>query len=54
MFFGMMVYSGGGVAGNPPIHLGPIDIGSAEYDWNALAVDYGKRMAAQTKAVFGE
>ena len=54
MFFGMMVYSGGGVAGNPPIHLGPIAIGSAEYDWNALAVDYGKRMAVQAKAVFGE
>ena len=54
LFFGMVVYSGGGVAGKPPIHIGPIAIGSAEYDWDALAVDYGKRMAEQAKKLFGE
>ncbi|MCR5372237.1 MAG: flavodoxin domain-containing protein [Solobacterium sp.] len=53
MFFGMLVYSGGGAAGNPPIHIGPIKIGSADYDWDALAVDYGKRMAAETIKLFG-
>ncbi|MBR2990273.1 MAG: flavodoxin family protein [Solobacterium sp.] len=53
MFFGMLVYSGGGAAGNPPIHIGPIKIGSAEYDYDALAVDYGKRMAAETVKLFG-
>ena len=53
MFFGMVVYSGGGVAGKPPIHIGPIKIGSADYDWDALAVDYGKRMAAETIKLFG-
>ncbi|MBQ1383020.1 MAG: flavodoxin family protein [Solobacterium sp.] len=53
LFFGMLVYSGGGAAGNPPIHIGPIKIGSADYDWDALAVDYGKRMAAETIKLFG-
>ena len=53
MFFGMLVYSGGGVAGKPPIHIGPIKIGSADYDWDALAVDYGKRMAAEATKLFG-
>lgn len=53
MFFGMLVYSGGGVAGKPPIHIGPIKVGSADYDWDALAVDYGKRMAAEATKLFG-
>ncbi len=52
MFWGMLTYSGGGAAGNPPIHLGPVAGGSASDGTPELFRDYGQRMARKAKELF--
>lgn len=54
MFWGMVVYSGGGACGNPPIHLGPVSCG-AQSDGNPeLFYLYGQRMAIKAKELFSK
>lgn len=52
MFNGMMVYSGGGTCGNPPIHLGPVFVPNQSYDVPALFKEYGTRIATQASKIF--
>lgn len=49
MFWGMLTYSGGGAAGAPPIHLGPVAGGSAPDGTPELFRTYGQRMAQKAK-----
>ena len=53
MVLGMLAYSGGGAFGPPPIHLGPVALGS-DLDASAEVFRlYGQRMATKTKELFG-
>ncbi len=54
MFYGMIVYSGGGACGAPPIHLGPIAI-KENFDAhkNYFKV-YGTRMAQKSVEIFNK
>jgi NAD(P)H dehydrogenase (quinone) len=53
MVFGMLAYSGGGSAGKPVIHLGPVAI-SGHLDESRETFElYGKRMAEKAKELWG-
>ena len=49
MVFGMLVYSGGGAAGKPPIHIGPV---YTDESCSPIFEEYGKRMATKVKEIF--
>lgn len=51
-FAGMLVYSGGGAVGQPPIHLGPIAITDGNASFTQLFETYGQRMATKAKEIF--
>lgn len=51
-FFGMLIYSGGGTVGEPPIHLGPVAIDGDIDSFAPLFETYGQRMAAKAKELF--
>lgn len=52
LVYGMLVYSGGGACGAPPIHLGPVSGGNAPDGTADLFVLYGQRMAKKAKELF--
>lgn len=52
LFQGMVIYSGGGTCGEPPIHLGPVAISNSPESYQALFETYGKRMAQQAQNLF--
>lgn len=52
LFWGMMVYSGGGAVGAPPIHLGPVAGGAASDGTPELFRLFGQRMAQKAKELF--
>lgn len=54
MFWGMVVYSGGGACGTPPIHLGPVSCGEQSDGSPELFYLYGQRMAAKAKELFSK
>lgn len=49
---GMLTYSGGGSAGKPVIHLGPVAIGENLHDYDETFSIYGERMAAKAMELF--
>jgi NAD(P)H dehydrogenase (quinone) len=51
-FRGMLIYSGGGTCGAPPIHLGPVALSADRAAYTALFETYGSRMAAKAKELF--
>ncbi len=51
-FRGMLIYSGGGAVGAPPIHLGPVALSGDRAAYTALFETYGQRMAAKAKELF--
>lgn len=53
MVLGMLVYSGGGAFGMPPIHLGPVVIANNPEASDDFLRLYGERVATKTKEVFG-
>ncbi|MDL2263105.1 hypothetical protein LJC31_00475 [Synergistaceae bacterium OttesenSCG-928-I11] len=53
MVLGMLAYSGGGAFGPPPIHLGPVALGSELEKSEETFKLYGERMAKKTKELFG-
>ena len=53
MVLGMLAYSGGGAFGPPPIHLGPVALGSELEKSEPTFKLYGERMAKKTKELFG-
>lgn len=52
MVYGMLIYSGGGSQGMPPIHLGPEGIAGKLDESEALFSIYGKRMAEKAMELF--
>ena len=52
LFWGMLVYSGGGSQGTPPSHLGPVASGACTDAGPDLFVLYGQRMARRAKEIF--
>jgi len=53
MVLGMLVYSGGGSFGKPPIHLGPVAMKEKLNESTEVFRLYGQRMAIKTKEIFG-
>lgn len=52
IFRGMLVYSGGGACGKPPIHMGPVALFNERQSQKAIFEMYGKRMAAKAQEIF--
>ncbi|MBR0138848.1 MAG: flavodoxin family protein [Firmicutes bacterium] len=52
MVRGMLVYSGGGAAGKPIIHLGPVVCKQSADCPPELQTDWGRRMARKAKEIF--
>ena len=52
MVRGMLVYSGGGAAGKPIIHLGPVVCKQAADCLEDVQTDWGRRMARKAKEIF--
>lgn len=52
LFWGMMTYSGGGVCGAPPIHMGPVGVTSQLDEIEGTFKIYGQRMAEMTTSIF--
>ncbi len=53
MVFGMLTYSGGGSAGKPVVHLGPVGWAGHLEETREIFGIYGQRMAQKTLEVFG-
>lgn len=52
MVMGMLVYSGGGAYGKPPIHLGPVAVFEDRENQRDVFELYGQRMATKAKELF--
>lgn len=51
LFWGMLTYSGGGVCGAPPIHMGPVAMSRHLEEMEETFTLYGRRMAAMAKSL---